>query len=363
MFEIADQLLTALDAGAPVAVVTVTRVLGSAPRPVGASMAVVGGSAATQQRVLGAVSGGCAEARAHELATGVLAAGGVCTEHLGFDEWAFATGLSCGGQLRVLAHELDPSRIDLIAELRAAAAGRDAALALVSRGPSDLLGRVVTPTGGDAVLPREVLAAVRAELAERTVDGRCGSLEASGDLEFAVLVNRVRPRLVIVGAMDVAGALSRLGGQLGYRVSVVDARATFATNQRFPDADEVVVEWPARYLAATQLDRRSVIAMLSHEERFDIPALQVALAGPAGYVGAMGSRHTHTRRVALLRHAGVSAEAIARLHSPIGLDLGASTPMETAVSIMAEVIAARTGAGAEPLATGSGAIHCAVVPA
>lgn len=362
MFEIAKDLLAALEGGEPVAVVTVTRVLGSGPRPVGASMAVVGEPGGAS-RVLGAISGGCAEARAHDLAGIVLGEGGVHTEHLGFDEWAFSTGLSCGGQLRVLAHGLDGSRAALLAELRAAAEGRDAAVAMVSRGPAELLGRVVTPTGGDADLPRDVLARVRAELSERSVDGRCESFEATGDLEFAVLVSRVRPRLVIVGAMDLAGALSRLGGHLGYEVTVCDARAAFATADRFPQADRVVVDWPARYLASTELDRRSVIALLSHEERFDIPALTVALAGPAGYVGAMGSRHTHARRLRLLREAGVAPEAMARLHSPIGLDLGASTPMETAVSIMAQVIAVRTGATGVPLAEGSGPIHAATVPA
>ncbi|MFT4296957.1 MAG: XdhC family protein [Micropruina sp.] len=361
MFELAEELLRRLDAGEPVAVVTVTRVLGSAPRPVGCSMAVA--ATASGERVLGAISGGCAESAAHALAQQVLASGAPVTEHLGFDEWAFSTGLSCGGQLRVLGYRLDASRPELIAELRAAADGSDAALAIVSRGPDELLGRVVTLTGGDAGLPAGVLGVVRRELADRLVDGVCGVLEPSDEVELAVLVSRARPRLLIFGAVDVAGALSRLGRQLGYRVTVCDARALFATAERFPDADQVVVDWPARYLASIEVDARTVIAVLTHEERFDVPLLTAALDGPAGYIGAMGSRRTHQRRLGLLREAGVSAQALERLHSPIGLDLGAVTPMETAVSIMAEVIASRTGAAARPLAQGSGPIHAVVVPA
>lgn len=361
MFELASDLLRHLDAGERVAVVTVTRVLGSAPRPVGASMAVA--EAASGQLVLGAISGGCAEAAAHGLALQVLVSGEPVSEHLGFDEWAFSTGLSCGGQLRVLGYRLDASCGEQVAELRASAAGADAALAMVSRGPAELLGRIVTLTGGDAVLPGELLGVVRKELAERLVDGRCSVLEFSDELELVVLVSRARPRLLIFGAVDVAGALSRLGGQLGYRVTVCDARALFATADRFPDADEVIVDWPARYLASTQVDARTVIAVLTHEERFDVPLLTAALDGPAGYVGAMGSRRTHLRRLGLLREAGVAEGALARLHSPIGLDLGAATPMETAVSIMAEVIAARTGAPTRPLAQGEGPIHALVAPA
>lgn len=361
MLELADDLLRHLDAGETVAVVTVTRVLGSAPRPVGASMAVI--ETHHGQRVLGAISGGCAEASAHALALQVLAAGAPVTEHLGFDEWAFSTGLSCGGQLRVLGYRLDADRADLINELRAAAEGSDAGLAIVSRGSGALLGRVVTLSGGDAGLPGEVVDAARRELADRLVDGHCGVLEFSDEWEFAVLISRARPRLLIFGAVDVAAALSRLGRQLGYRVTVCDARALFATTERFPDADEVVVDWPARYLASAEVDARTVIAVLTHEERFDVPLLAAALDGPAGYVGAMGSRRTHLRRLGLLREAGVPEAALERLHSPIGLDLGAATPMETAVSIMAEVIASRTGAEARPLAQGSGPIHAVVVPA
>ncbi|MFT4164968.1 MAG: XdhC family protein [Microlunatus sp.] len=361
MLELAADLVQHLDAGKPVAVVTVTGVLGSAPRPVGCSMAVVGVGA--EQRVLGAISGGCAESQAYDLAQQVLACGDPMTDHLGFDEWAFTTGLSCGGQLRVLGHRLDAGRSDLITELRAAATGLDAALAIVSAGPAELLGRIVTRSGTSAGLPQRMIKTVRHELAARLADGRCGVLALSDDLELTVLVSRARPRLLIFGAVDVAAALSRLGRQLGYQVTVCDARGLFATTDRFPHADEVVVSWPAHYLEATEVDERTVIAVLTHEERFDIPLIVAALNGPAGYVGAMGSRRTHTRRLMLLREAGLCEAALARLRSPIGLDLGAATPMETAVSIMAEVIAARTGSAAAPLTLGVGPIHAVVRPA
>lgn len=360
MLDIAEALLAALDAGESVPVVTVTRVLGSAPRPVGASLAARVVSDGSQPRLLGAISGGCAEARGYELACG-LQAGVPQVEDLGFDEWAFATGLSCGGQLRVLAQRLDATRAVLIDQLRAAAGGRGAAFAMVSRGPQNLLGKVVTARDSEVDLPNAVLRQVRDALGGN--DGRCTVIEVDDDLEFALLALLPRPHLVIVGALDAASAVSRLAHQLGYRVSVVDARGLFATAERFPEADEIVVTWPSRYLETLAMDARTVIVTLSHEERFDIPALAAALAGPAGYVGAMGSRSTHARRVRLLIEAGVPPESVARLHSPIGLDLGASTPMETAVSIMAEVIAARTDSPAAPLRLGTEPIHARAVSA
>ena len=171
-----------------------------------------------------------------------------------------------------------------------------------------------------------------------------------------------KPRMLVFGAIDFAAAVARMGSFLGYHVTVCDARPVFATRSRFPDADEVVVTWPHRYLAdeveAGRIDERTVLAVLTHDPKFDVPLLQVALRLPAvAYVGAMGSRRTHADRIVRLREAGLSDAEIARLSSPIGLDLGARTPEETAVSIAAEIIARRWGGGGTRLADGDGPIH------
>ncbi len=171
-----------------------------------------------------------------------------------------------------------------------------------------------------------------------------------------------KPRMLVFGAIDFAAAVARVGGFLGYEVTVCDARPVFATTSRFPDADEVVVDWPHRYLAAEQeagrIDRRTVITVLTHDPKFDVPLLEVALRLPeVAYVGAMGSRRTHEDRLDRLREAGITDEEIDRLSSPIGLDLGARTPEETAVSIAAEIIAGRWGGSGERLASTDGRIH------
>src|SRR5690348_7650018 len=155
--------------------------------------------------------------------------------------------------------------------------------------------------------------------------------------------------MIVFGAIDFATAVARIGRFLGYRVTVCDARAVFATPARFPDADEIVVTWPHRYLAAQQIDASTVLCVLTHDPKFDIPLLEEALRGEAGYIGVMGSRRTHADRLARLRERGIDEAALSRLHAPIGLDLGAQTPAETAVSIAAEIIAARQGRTGLPL--------------
>jgi xanthine dehydrogenase accessory factor len=172
------------------------------------------------------------------------------------------------------------------------------------------------------------------------------------------------PRMLVFGATDFAGALTRIGAFLGYRVTLCDARPVFATARRFPAADEVVCAWPDRYLsdevAAGRVDARTVIAVVTHDPKFDVPLLQVALASPASYVGAMGSRRTHQQRLAELRAAGVAELALARLRSPIGLDIGGRTAEETAVSIAAELVQARWGGTGRPLSASEGDIHWSV---
>jgi xanthine dehydrogenase accessory factor len=165
------------------------------------------------------------------------------------------------------------------------------------------------------------------------------------------------PRMYVFGAIDFASAVARIGKFMGYRVTVCDARAVFATRERFPSADEIVVAWPDEFLKTAPADGRTVICVLTHDPKFDVPVLKAALATPAGYIGAMGSRRTHNNRTARLMEEGVTSEELERISSPIGLDIGSRTPEETAVAIAAEIIAFRTGHSGGRLAERSGPIH------
>ncbi|RYV50088.1 XdhC family protein [Pengzhenrongella frigida] len=365
MLEIAGPLLDALDSGHRVAVATVTRVLGSAPRTLGTAMAVT--EAGT---VVGSISGGCVEGEVYALSGEVLADGRcVLTEFGVTDDDAFAAGLSCGGSLEVFVSELAPAgernalSAGVRSELEAARRGEPAGLAIVVDGPGT---GMILPAGAGAAADHDVALddatarRITAELRALLAAGATATGElACGAREVRVLyvVAAPPPRLLIFGAVDFAAALCDAATLLGYRVTVCDARAVFATPERFPSAHDVVVQWPADYLAATPVDSRTVVCVLTHDEKFDLPLLTVALRLGVGYVGAMGSRRTHERRVGRLTDAGVGPDELARLHSPIGLDLGASTPAETAVSILAEVLAARTGASGAPLARTDGPIH------
>ncbi|MET0591045.1 MAG: XdhC family protein [Naasia sp.] len=369
MLEIADRLLAALDAGERVAVATVTDVIGSAPRTVGTSMALAGG------RVIGSISGGCVEGAAVDACERVLETGASETDRFGFtDDDAFAVGLSCGGEIDVIVTSVDSDSVR--AELEAARAGRPAGLAIVVGGPGPLLGatiagrdgrgsagdldersfrRALGPTDPGLSLDR-LRRIVESDVAagftgRRVVD--CGEFS----IEMLVESRVEAPLLLIVGAVEFAAALAVAARPLGYRIVVCDARPAFATPERFPAADEVVVEWPHLYLSGLDLDERSVICVLSHDDRFDVPVLREALDSRAGFVGALGSRRTHERRRAALVDAGVSPEALDRLRSPIGLDLGASSPEETAIAILAEIIAVRSGGSGSPLRELDGPIH------
>ena len=370
MLEIAGPILDALDAGHRLAVSTVTQVLGSAPRTLGTAMAVSEVGA-----VLGSISGGCVEGEVYAVSGEVLTDGRCVLAQFGVtDDDAFAAGLSCGGSLELVVTELagngarNAISAGLRAELTAARRGEQAGLAIVLDGPGvgTILaagagaGAAAQDTSGEFGLDDETVRRIQAEARARLAAGSSGVGELTcGDRAVRVLyvVATPPPRLLVFGAVDFAAALCDAGALLGYRVTVCDARSVFATADRFPSAHEVVVQWPADYLATTPVDSRTVVAVLTHDEKFDLPLLTVALRLDVGFVGAMGSRRTHERRITQLLQAGVSRSELAGLHSPIGLDLGASTPAETAVSILAEVLAARTGASGRPLARTDGPIH------
>ncbi|MEU6664189.1 XdhC/CoxI family protein [Streptomyces sp. NPDC046821] len=368
MLDIADELHRWAGQGREFAVATVTSVSGSAPRPPGAALAVD-----SEGTVIGSVSGGCVEAAVYDLCAQALQDGTTVLERFGYsDEDAFAVGLTCGGVIEVLVTPVradTPGRSVLTAALAAAAQGGTAALARVARGPAELLGRplLVHPDGtyegdldGPEALDRTVAAEARALLAV----GRTGTfdLSASGshceaDLTLLVESSVPPPRMIVFGAVDFAAALVRAGKFLGYHVTVCDARPVFATQARFPSADEIVVEWPDRYLRRTTTDERTVLCVLTHDAKFDIPLLEVALRLPVAFVGAMGSRRTHEDRDKRLREVGLTDDELSRLRSPIGLDLGARTPEETALSIAAEIVAVRQGGTGVPLTGSTAPIH------
>lgn len=364
MLDIADELNRWAEEGRDFAVATVVAVGGSAPRGPGAALAVDG-----EGTVIGSVSGGCVEGAVYDLCVQALQDGETVRERFGYsDEDAFAVGLTCGGVVEVLVVPVGvgaPDRELCEAALSAAARGEAVALARVVRGPDGLLGRalLVHPDGsyegglqGRPELDRTAVGEARALLDA----GRTGEVALSGSgsrcadaLTLFVESSVPPPRMIVFGAVDFAAALVRMGKFLGYHVTVCDARPVFATRARFPDADDLVVDWPHRYLQRTGTDARTALCVLTHDAKFDIPLLKAALGLPVAFVGAMGSRRTHEDRNRRLREAGVTEGELARLRSPIGLDLGARTPEETAVSIAAEIVAARRGGTGVPL-TGSG---------
>ncbi|GAA5145476.1 XdhC family protein [Pseudonocardia eucalypti] len=369
MRDVLEQLGSWWDDGKPVALATVVATFRSAPRQPGASMLVGPGGEA-----VGSVSGGCVEGAVYELGNQVLADDRPVLQRYGVsDDDAFAVGLTCGGILDVFVEKIDPKTFPELAEVsRAIKEERPVAVATVVAGPADRLGRrlVIWPdrvsgtTGStrldDAVRDdgRGLLAAGRNGMLHYGVDGQ----RRGEGLDVFLEAFAPPPRMIVFGAIDFASAVARMGTFLGYRVTVCDARPVFATASRFPGANEVVVEWPHRYLQAEagagRIDGRTAICVLTHDPKFDVPVLEVALRLPEfGYLGAMGSRRTHDDRLQRLREAGLTEDELARMSSPIGLDLGARTPEETAVSIAAEMIALQWGGAGNRLAEREGPIH------
>ena len=363
MRDIAPALRRLCESGRRFAIATVTATSGSTPRPVGTIMAVT-----EDGEVVGSLSGGCVEAAVYDVAQRVLSDGRAQQVSYGIsDDDAFAIGLTCGGTLHVLVAEHD--RIVLGELLRRLEVGEPCALATVVAGPATVGAQllvteldVVGSLGNDGLDVaatadgRGVLAAGQHGLrhygprGERRID----------DVTVLFQAFTPAPRMLVFGGTDFAGALTRMGAFLGYRVVLCDARPVFATTRRFPAADEVVCDWPHRYLAAEvaagRVDARTVIAVLTHDPKFDVPLLEVALASPASYVGAMGSRRTHDKRLADLRAAGVDELSLTRLRSPIGLDIGGEKVVMFYSSGNFDTEAFR----GQPLSAAEGAIHWSV---
>jgi xanthine dehydrogenase accessory factor len=371
--EVLPELMAWWEAGETVAVGTVVATFRSAPRPPGASMLV-----GPDGTAVGSVSGGCVEGAVYELGQSVAASGEPVLQRYGVsDDDAFAVGLTCGGILDVFVERVSRESFPELGEVAAdVEAGRPVAVATVVEHPdparvgrrmvvreSGVTGSLGSTRADDAVRD-DALGVLASGHSAPLTYGPDGERRGEGMRVF-VWAFAPAPRMLVFGAIDFAAAVARVGTFLGYRVTVCDARPVFATASRFPDADEVVVEWPHRYLAAQAeaglVDRRTVLCVLTHDPKFDVPLLEVALrlsgdAEPA-YVGAMGSRRTHEDRLSRLREAGLAEADLLRLSSPIGLDLGARTPEETAVSIAAEIIALRWGGTGDRLGAREGRIH------
>lgn len=356
-------------AGHRVALATQVAVRGSAPMALGARMAISDGG-----EVSGSISGGCVEASVVTDALGVIESGrarrvtyGVDADELG------GVGLTCGGEITVFVAPLSPDTPDapVLATLRRhLEEGSGVAWATVldgndpatppgaPPGASLVVDDLGTPTGslGDATIDEAAVAAAAAALtAGATGEQRLAGAEGGCTVFIDAIVES--PRLIVFGAVEFARALTDLAAVLGYRSVVVDHRATFATAARFPHAGEILVCRPEEFFASTPLTPRDVICVLTHDPKVDEPALCAAVRSPARYVGAMGSRRTTADRARRLRHAGLSAEEVAAIHAPIGLDLGATTPAETALAILAEVVADRSGRRGEPLGGTDAPIH------
>jgi xanthine dehydrogenase accessory factor len=350
----------------PFGLATVVSTFSSAPREPGASMAVSGTGEA-----VGSVSGGCVEGAVYELATEVTATGQPVLQRYGIsDDTAFSVGLTCGGILDIFVEPVTRASHPELGEIAAAVQdGTPVAVATVVAGPGQIGARRViwaADRPGTGTLGR-------GDRLDQAVDDDARGMLAQGSTgvrrygpdgerrrdELSVFVQSFTPppQMLVFGAIDFASAVARAGKFLGYRVTVCDARPVFATASRFPDADEVITDWPHRYLSGISTDDRTVICVLTHDPKFDVPLLEVALRRPAAYIGAMGSRRTHDDRLARLREAGLTEAELSRLRSPIGLDLGARTPEETAVAIAAELIQLRWGGSGQPLTATTGRIH------
>lgn len=332
------------EAGEKIALATVVKVWGSAPRPTGAKMAV-----SASGEIAGSVSGGCVEGAVVEAALEVIAAGIPRLLRFGVsDETAWSVGLSCGGEIEVFV-ELWPdepesplgcaadgvrgNRLTGLATLLGDSPG--AHLHFSADGPgAGSLGTLGSAERDGALLSqsRDLLRSLRSTRLDL----------ADGSEVFVDIVPPPR-KLVIVGAVHTAVALVSLARTLGFLTLVVDPRGVFASPERFAHADRLITEWPQDAFLEIGLDEATAVAVLSHDLKLDVPALKLALASPAPYVGVLGSKKTHAKRLAALREEGVAEADLARIHSPIGLDLGGRSPEEIALAILAEVVAVLNG--------------------
>jgi xanthine dehydrogenase accessory factor len=357
MREVMPDVLQWLNSGERIALARVVSVVGSAPRGLGATLAIN-----EKEEISGSVSGGCVEPAVIEEGMRVIRTGKprLLTFGISEEQNLEQIGLSCGGEIRVFVERLDPSSMT-VRLLQALQAEEPAVLATVIDASSDqpeLIGGELLVTGRtdgeESLLGTLRRAPLESEIASHAYElllrGECDirryptSKEISDShVEVFFGVYPTPLQLIIVGAGHVSIPLTKLAKVLGYHVTVVDAREAFATRERFPDADEVLVEWPDEVLGRVPITANTAVAVLTHDDKFDVPALEVALRSPASYVGAIGSRGTREQREKRLRSAGVTDEQIASIYGPIGLPVGAKTPEEIALAILTQIVAVRHG--------------------
>jgi xanthine dehydrogenase accessory factor len=348
MLDILPTIRSWRQSGLRVALATLVDAAGSAPREIGAAIAVN-----ERGDVAGSISGGCVESEVYEAARACINGAPPRSITFGVSEHdAQQSGLTCGGTLHVFVRALSDNDDTLFDRIATAVSG-ERAITMLMRLDAPFAGRVMTVDERGAA---GTLGSIRLDAAIRE------ELEASGEhpqaqirtlgphgeplrREATVFEQTIAPKpdMFVFGAVDFSRAMASIGRFLGYRVTVVDARPVFATAARIPDADRIVVAWPDDFLATATVRASTALVVLTHDLKFDVPLLRLALETNAGYIGVMGSRQTHATRIAALREAGVAEHRLARLHAPIGLDIGAHSPEETAISIAAEIVAARNG--------------------
>jgi xanthine dehydrogenase accessory factor len=330
MKDIIETLERWTNEGTSVALGSVIERIGSAPRDPGAALAV-----SSAGDVVGGVTGGCVEPGVIREANEVLAGvsqGRICRYGLS-DEDGFDVGLTCGGTIAVAVYALDPTLVSSIAD----AVRADRPIAVTLRLDETRFGEQSIVFGDESPSHGDPLDAAARSLLEL---GESGIVESAEGGPVFVESYAPRPNMYIFGASDHVSALVPQAKFIGYRVTVCDPRKVFLTQERFPDADELVDEWPDQFLEHAPVDPRTAILMMTHDLKFDVPALKLALASNAGFIGAIGSEKTRADRNARLRADGVGEADLARLHAPVGIQIGARTPEEVAVTIAAQLIEA-----------------------
>jgi xanthine dehydrogenase accessory factor len=322
----------------PIAIATVIQTWGSSPRREGAKMALTpdGG-------MIGSVSGGCVEGAVFDAGVEVLRSNRPQLLHFGVaDETAWEVGLACGGSIDIFVKPLDP---ELFSALRSVLVEEQPAVVITMvRDPNERLGReiLIRDDGKVKGTLSDKLDQYALDLAQEALaKGASRRIKLNDDVEIFIEVIMPPPTLIVVGGVHITVALIDLAKTLGYRTIVVDPRSAFGNKDRFPHVDQLIQSWPQDAFQQVPITQSTAIAMLTHDPKLDDPALKIALPSPAFYVGALGSKTTQTKRRQRLLSDGLSEEQLNRLHGPIGLDIGARTPEEIAISIMAEIVAAR----------------------
>jgi len=341
MRNLLDQIEIWLTNDQPIALATVIKTWGSSPRPVGAGMAV-----STEGKILGSVSGGCVEGAVIDAALEVLKSGNPTRLHFGVaDTEAWEVGLACGGEIDVFVRKFNLQKLN--SWKTAFQTGKPFQSALLVNGSENLVGeellilddgRILTP--GFSSEQKEIIIKSIQEVADRGKLSPAGFIENNLGEVFYQLVG-TKPTLIVVGGVHIAVHLVKLADILGFDVIVIDPRRLFGTGERFPGVKQVINEWPGAAFQKLQVNQSTAIVMLTHDPKIDDPALGIALASPAFYIGALGSKKTHQKRIERLSASGIDNDRLSIIHAPVGLDLGGKLPEEIALAIIAEIVKVR----------------------